>query len=153
MSGEDAVPRIAAGARRSRQAEDEGRTRYSRGGAALHRRGADLGVAQHVEGDGKAIHPLFEQRLDRLRRHVAAGEAGAAGGDDRIDVAIGDPFFDEDADRVDLVRDDLARREVVTGRGKPLGQRGSGFVIFKRARVGNRQHRDVERDELFWFVD
>jgi hypothetical protein len=56
-------------------------------GAALHRRGADLGVAQHVEGDGKAIHPLFEQRLDRLRRHVAAGKAGAAGGDDRIDAS------------------------------------------------------------------
>ena len=29
---------------------------------------------QHVEGDGKTVHPLFEQRLDRLRRRVAARE-------------------------------------------------------------------------------
>ena len=45
--------------------------------------------------------------------------------------------------------DDLARREMVTGRGEPLRQRSPGFVVRQRARVGNRQHRDVERDEFF----
>ena len=45
-----------------------------------HRRRRIL-VEQHRE----PVHPLLEQRLQRLRRHVAAGEAGAAGGDDRID--------------------------------------------------------------------
>ena len=39
----------------------------------------------------KAVHPLLEQRLDRLRRHVAAGEAGAAGRDDDVDQLVGDP--------------------------------------------------------------
>ena len=34
----------------------------------------------------KAVHALLEQRLERLGRHVAAGEAGAAGGDDDVDV-------------------------------------------------------------------
>ena len=141
--------RVAAGARRSRQAEDEGRAGNAGGGAALHRRGADLGVAQHVEGDGKTIHPLFEQRLDRLRRHVAAGETGAAGGDDGIDALVGDPSLDDDADRIDIVDDDLARGEMMTGRGQPLRQRGAGFVIGQRAGVRDRQHRDVERHELF----
>src|SRR5438477_4883136 len=100
---ENAVPCVAAGARRSRQAEDEGGARDPRGGAALYRRGADLGVAQHVKGDGEAIHPLFEHGLDRLRRYVAAGEAGAAGGDDRVDAWVGYPSFDDDADRVHVI--------------------------------------------------
>ena len=78
-----------------------------------------------MKRDGETIHPLFEQRLDRLRRHVAAGKAGAAGGDDGIDARVGDPAFDDDADRVDVVDDDLARRELVTGGGEPIGQRRS----------------------------
>src|SRR5882672_7320408 len=86
---ENAVPAVAAGARRSRQTEDKRGPRDTRSRAALDRRCADLGVAQHVERDGETIHPLFEQRLDRLRRHVAAGEAGAAGGDDGVDAGIG----------------------------------------------------------------
>ena len=36
-----------------------------------------------------------------------------------------------------------------TGRGESLRKRRSGFVIRKRARIGNRQHRDVERHEFF----
>jgi len=34
-----------------------------------------FGVAQHMKGDGKSVHALFEQRLDGLRRHVAAGKS------------------------------------------------------------------------------
>jgi hypothetical protein len=41
----------------------------------------------------------------------------------------------------------------VTGGHDPLRKRGSGFVIRQRAGVGNRQHRDVERDEGFCFVN
>ena len=106
-------------------------------------------MTQHMERDRKAVHPLFEQRLDRLRRHVAAGETGAAGGDDGIDARIGDPSLDDDADRIDVVDDDLARGKKMTGRRQPLRQRGAGFVIGQRAGVGDRQHRDVERHELF----
>src|SRR5260221_8025231 len=115
LGAKDAVPAVAAGAGRTRQAEDEGGARNAGGGAALDRRGADLGVAQHVEGDGKTVHPLFEQRLDRLRRNVAAGKAGAAGGDDRVHPWIGDPSLDDDADRIDVVDNDFARREMMSG--------------------------------------
>src|SRR4029079_17449238 len=78
LGPKDAVPAVAAGTWRAGQAEDEGGAGHARGGAALDRRGADLGVAQHVESDGEAIHPLFEQRLDRLGGNIAAGKAGAA---------------------------------------------------------------------------
>ena len=88
-------------------------------------------------------------RLDGLRRHVAAGETGTAGGDDRVNAWIGNPALDDHTDSVDVVDDDLARCEVVAGSGQPVGQRRSGFVVLKRACVGNRQHRDVERHELF----
>ena len=106
-------------------------------------------MAQHVKGDRETIHPLFEQRLDRLGRHVAARKTGAAGSDDGIDARIGDPSRDDAADRLNVVGDDLARREFVPGIGEPLRQRGSGLVILQRAAVGNGQHRDVERYELF----
>src|SRR5258708_4355808 len=59
LGGEDAVPAVTASARRTRQTEDEGRAGDTRGRSALDRRGADLGVAQHMEGDGKTIPPLF----------------------------------------------------------------------------------------------
>src|SRR6476659_4142140 len=39
---QNAVPAVAAGTGRARQAEDEGRIGDARGGAALHRGGADL---------------------------------------------------------------------------------------------------------------
>ena len=66
-----------------------------------------------MEGDRKAVHPLFEQRLDRLRRDVAAGKAGAAGGDDDIDAAICNPAADDGANGLDIIGDDLARGEVM----------------------------------------
>src|SRR5205814_10084958 len=77
LRGQNAVPAVTAGAGRTRQAEDEGGAGDARGSAALYRGSANLGVAQHMKGDGKPIHPLFEQRLDRFGRHVAAGKTGA----------------------------------------------------------------------------
>ncbi|MEY9659953.1 hypothetical protein ABH980_006960 [Bradyrhizobium ottawaense] len=74
-------------------------------------------MAQHVEGDGKTVHALLEQGLDRLRRDVASGEAGAAGRDDDVDAAICDPAANDGADRLDIVGDDLARGETMAGRG------------------------------------
>src|SRR2546430_12021697 len=91
LRGQNAVPAVTAGAGRTRQAENKSGAGDTGGGAALHRGSADLGMAQHVEGDGKTIHPLFEQRVDRFWRHVAAGEKGAAGGDDDIDARIPHP--------------------------------------------------------------
>src|SRR5258708_13488698 len=128
LRGENAVPAVAASARRSRQAKDERRAGDTGGGAALDRRGADLGMAQHVERDRKAVHPLFEQRLDRFRRHVAAGESGAAGGDDGIDAGVANPAPDDGADPLPVIGDGLPRPPPGPGCAAPAPQAPASFT-------------------------
>ena len=95
----------------------------------LDRRGADLVVADQVEDGREAVHPLVEERLDRFRRDVAPGEAGAAGGDDRVDRRVGDPSPDLAADLADVVGDDSAIGENVSGLLDALGERAAGLVV------------------------
>ena len=64
-----------------------------------------------MEDRREAVHPLLEQGLDRFRRDVAAGKAGAACGDDDVDAGIGDPGLHLPSDGVDLV-----------GHDRPVGQ-------------------------------
>src|SRR6202035_769450 len=71
------VPGILAGAGRARQAEDISRAGDAGGGTRLDGRGADFWKTHHQEQRREAVHLLVEQWLDRLRRNVAAGEAGA----------------------------------------------------------------------------
>ena len=49
-------------------------------GAALDRRGADLGVGDQREEGGEGRDRLLVERFVRLHGDVAAGEASAAGG-------------------------------------------------------------------------
>ena len=80
----------------------------------------------------------------KMLRFLTAGESH---GPELVAVVEGYPAgFDIDLAKIN---NDLARRQMMTGRGQPLRQRGSGFVIRQRAGIGNRQHRDAERDELF----
>src|SRR6202041_881166 len=60
---------------------------------------------------------------------------------------------DDDADRIDVIDDDLARRQSVTGGDEAFGQRGSGLVVLQRTRIRDRQHRDVERQEGSGLID
>ena len=62
-------------------------------------------VADQVEDHGEAVDDLVEQRLQRLGRHVAAGQTGAAGGDDGVDLAGGDPAQHLGADSRAVVGD------------------------------------------------
>ena len=83
---EHAGPGILAGAHGAGNRKDVGRTgNPGRGprlqGGHAHRPKADL-----VKDDGKAVDRLVEQGGERLRRHVASGEAGAAGGNDHVDL-------------------------------------------------------------------
>ena len=83
-------------------------------GARLDRRRADLAVGNPAEQLAEAFDLLVVEGFDRLGRDIAAGETCAAGGDDGIDIGIGDPGFDLGADLLDVVLDDRAR-----GEGKP----------------------------------
>src|SRR5882724_9573415 len=89
LSRENTIPTIPTRTGRSRQAEDECRAGYTCGGATLNRRCSDFGMAEQMKRNGKPIHTLFKQRLDRFWRDIAAGKPCPTCGDDRIDRRIG----------------------------------------------------------------
>src|SRR3546814_19719191 len=75
---------------RAGQREDIGPARNDGTGARLDRRGADRPIAEPAEQLAEARNILAVEAAQRLGRHVAAGEAGAAGGDARVDLSVGD---------------------------------------------------------------
>ena len=77
-------------------------------------------------------------------RAVAAGQAGAAGGDDGVDGLVGDPLGHDGADAVAVVGFEEALVELVACRCDALGEQRAGVVGFKRAAVGDGQHGDIE---------
>src|SRR3546814_2122295 len=81
-----ALPRVLHRARRAGEREDIGAARDHGAGARLDRRGADTLVAEPAKQLPEAGDVLAVEAAQRLGRHVAAGEAGAAGGDDDIDL-------------------------------------------------------------------
>ncbi len=150
---QDAVPGVLAGAGRAGDAEDVGRARHARGRAGLNGRGPDLGVAHHQEQGGEAVHAFFKEWLERLRRHVAACEAGAPRGDDHVDGGIGDPLLHASADLLNVVGDDGAVGDRMTRLLDTLDERGAGPIVRKVAGVRHGEHRDLQRDELPGLVD
>src|SRR4051794_33315221 len=112
---ENAVPGVATGAGRTWQTEDEGRADEAGDRPRLHRRSADLVVADAVEDRAEPVHALVEQRLDRVRRHVATGKPGAASGEDHVDLGILQPALDRGADLLGVVGDDGALDQDMAG--------------------------------------
>ena len=147
LVAQDAVPGVAAGTSRARQAEHEGAVGNPGRGARLDRRGADRLEADAVEQRGETLHPLVEQRFDRFRRDIAAGEAGSAGGQNDIDRFIGEPGPHDPLDGVDLVGRDVARRYRMAGAFDALAQKRAGPVFGQRAGIRHSQHRKPHRDE------
>src|SRR5271165_5235773 len=86
---EDSLPGVAAGAGRTRQREQVSAAGDAGGGAALDRRGADLVVALPTEQLAEPGDLLLVDAVKGLRRHVAAGDAGAAGRNHDIDLGVG----------------------------------------------------------------
>src|SRR5689334_22070852 len=84
LMDEDALPGIAARARRPRQCEQIGAAGNPGGGAALDCRGADLLVAEPAEQLAEAGDFLLVDAVKSFRAHVAAGDASAAGCDHDI---------------------------------------------------------------------
>src|SRR3546814_8189895 len=89
-----ALPRVLHRARRAGEREDIGAARDHGAGARLDRRGADTLVAEPAKQLPEAGDVLAVEAAQRLGRHVAAGEAGAAGGDDDIDLRVVDPIVE-----------------------------------------------------------
>jgi hypothetical protein len=62
----------------------------------------------------KALDLLLEEKAEGFNGDVAAGQAGAAGGQDHVDVVALQPVSGGAADLTDVVLDDGPRREVMT---------------------------------------
>src|SRR6266851_6779650 len=77
---EDPLPGVAAGAGRAGQREQIGAAGDPGGGAALDRRGADLVEAEPAEQLAKPGDLLLVDAVKGFWRHIAAGDAGPAGG-------------------------------------------------------------------------
>ena len=105
--GRGCRPRRPAGAGRAGQGEDVGAVGDDGQRPALHRRGADLGIAQPAEQLAEAGDFLFGDGADRFRRNVPSGDAGSAGGDDHVDAGVGDPGAQRRDDRVGVIADQL----------------------------------------------
>ena len=100
-----------------------------------------------VEHHREPLDDLVEQRRHRFGRDVAAGEAGAAGRDDGVDLRIVDPGLDGGADPRFVVRHDRARGEHMARAFDRAGEIGARAVRLQRARVRHGQHRDADGDE------
>src|ERR1700730_12375468 len=91
---ENALPSVAAGARRARQREEVGAAGDPGRCPALDCRGPDLVVAEPAEELAKAGDLLLVDAVKGLRRDAAPGYSGAAGRDHDIDRGIGDPCLE-----------------------------------------------------------
>src|ERR1700687_2066244 len=119
---QNALPGVAAGAGRSGQGKQIGAAGDPGGGPALDRRGGDLLVAEPAEQLAKPGDLLLVDAVERLRGHIAAGDAGAARRDHDVDFRVGDPRLELADDRVEFVADDLPRGDPVARRARELGQ-------------------------------
>ncbi len=106
-----------------------------------------------MEDGGEAVDALVEQGLQGLWGHVPAGEAGAAGGDDGVDRAGGDPGQHLGADGGAVVGDDGLADQLMPRAGDPFGQDVAGGVGFLVAGVGDRQDGDADGGAGEAFVD
>src|SRR5579883_3481876 len=132
---DDVFPAVAAGAGRAGKREEICAARDAGRGAALDRRGADLLVAEPAKELAEARDLLLIDRVKRLGRHVAPGDARAAGRDHDIDGGIGDPGAKLRDDGLSLVLDDAPLCDAMAGGRNEIGQGLPGFVVGFLARV------------------
>src|SRR3546814_20814292 len=118
MGRQYTVQRIRHRASRAGKREDVGAAGDDGAGARLNCRGADALMAERAEQLAETGNILAVEAAQRLWRHVAAGEAGAAGGDNDIDRGIVDPVVKARDDQVGLVLDERARGADVAGAGQ-----------------------------------
>ena len=106
-----------------------------------------------MEDDGKALNGFFKQRRNRLGRGVATGQACAAGGDDDIDFRIVYPALHAGANGRGVIALNGAINQIMACVLRALGQNITGGIIGFSARVGDGQHRNIDRHEGQAFIN
>ena len=100
-----------------------------------------------MEDRREAVHALGEERLQRLRRDVASGKAGAARGDDDVDIVSCDPCLDRALDRLSLILCNSAIDEPVAGFLDAPGQSFARAIVAEAPRVRYGQNGDADREK------
>ena len=151
---EDFVPGVAAGAGRAGQAEDEGRVGDARGRARLDRRRADLrrrspcGTAvekpsMRFSNSGSTASGVTSRPVKPVPPVVITTSIAGSAIQARICARISSTSsvtIARPATRVPRLLD-------------PLGERAARLVVLELARIGNRQHRNLQRHERTLVVD
>ena len=89
----------------------------------------------------------------RLDRHVAAGQSGAARGQDHVELGVGAPVAQPGRDLVAVVGDDIACGQRMARVGQALDQRVARTVLVQRAGIADGQDGDAHGDEFLGLVD
>ena len=150
---QDFVPGVAAGAGRARQAEDEGRVRDARGGARLDGGRTDLGrltmwnmvekPSMRFSNSGSSASGVTSRPVKPVPPVVMTTSiAGSA-----IQALACARIFSTSS--VTIARAATACPACCD----PLRQRRARFVLGDAAGIRNRQHRDLERNELTALVE
>lgn len=88
---------------------------------------------------GEPVYFFLEQGFHSLGRHIPAGKAGAAGGQDHIHIRTGNPALHTPANGGDIVFFNPVVEEFMPGLLQELCQKCARFVFLDRARVRNGQ--------------
>jgi hypothetical protein len=89
------------------QCEDEFVGGNAGGGAAEHGAAGDLLVAEHAEELAEAVEAQVKAALDDGNGLVARADAGAAGGEDGVDVVAGQELIEQALELSGVVGDDF----------------------------------------------
>src|SRR5690606_18711779 len=111
-------------------------------GTGLQRGGADLLERDGPEDLAEAGNDPVQQGSYRFGRGIAAGETGTAGGNDHVDVRVGDPAGDQRTQPVAVVRQQLPVTKPVAGSGNRLHEVVAAGIGVQAARIGDRQDGD-----------
>src|SRR5438477_960676 len=112
--------------------------------AAEHGGRPDFLEGEHAEQLPETGQALVEQRLHRLVRGVARGDAGAAGVNHRLDVVACARVPHEAGHLRRLVAHDGRARHPVAGRGEELANDGAARVGLRILGVGDGQHEAAD---------
>ncbi|GAB2289328.1 hypothetical protein Dimus_023632 [Dionaea muscipula] len=147
LGGEDAFPAVLHGAGAAGQGEKIGAVRDPADGAGLHGGRTDMLIAQHAEKLAKTDDFLLQHTGEGFGRYVPPGDAGAACGNNDIDLGIGNPAAEHGDDRIGVIAHKFAVDELVLGRFDTSGQHVTRTILLKAPCIGNRQDGDIDRDE------
>ncbi|SMH66464.1 protein of unknown function [Acidithiobacillus ferrivorans] len=144
LRNDDGLHAETDGAGGAGKKEDDGAVTDGGFGTGLDGAGADLLIGEHAEEFAEAGDGLADEGGEGFGGDVAAGDAGAAGGDDHVDGGVDDPVTQLRAQAFGVVGADPAGGNPVSGLTGELGNFVTGLVGCWRTAVGDGEDGNGE---------